>query len=120
MARRRNYRMTPKRRAALKKAQAASARKRRKRRLGGALRTVGTGAAFVGGTFAAYHMNRYIVRPDQAVREGAAAGKAIGRGATSLTRKVRGKQAPKRRTSEIKKSVRTAKKAKDWSKFGYL
>ncbi|AEL97926.2 hypothetical protein CL65_gp018 [Mycobacterium phage Patience] len=114
----RRYRMTPRRRAALKKAQAASARKRRRNRVKSIARTVGTGAAFVGSTFAAYHLNRYIVNPHHAVREGAAAGKAIGKGATSLTRKV--KKKPVRRTSEIKRSVKTVKKATDWSKFGYL
>ena len=73
------YRMTPRRRAALKKAQVASARKRRRRRIGGALRAVGTGAAFVGGSFVAYHTNRYIARPDHFIKETKTGAKAIHR-----------------------------------------
>lgn len=111
------HRMTPRRRAALKKAQAASARKRRRGRFKSVARGVGTGAAFVGGTFAAYHVNRYIVRPDQAVKEIGAGGRAVGKGAKSLHRKVTHKRSSGR---EIKRSVRTVKKATDWSKFGYL
>ena len=110
----RRHRMTPRRRAALKKAQAASARKRRRGRFKSVARGVGTGAAFVGGTFAAYHVNRYIVHPNQAVREIGAGGKAVGRGVTSLTRKKPRKQ------NDLKRSVKAVKKATDWSKFGYL
>jgi hypothetical protein len=109
------YRMTPRRRAALKKAQAASARKRRRGRVGGALRAVGTGTAIVGGAMVAYHGNRYIARPDQFVKESAAAGRAVGRGAVAVHRKVR-----KPKTTELKKSVKAVKQVKDWSKFGYL
>lgn len=78
MARRKTaYRMTPRRRAALARAQKISANKRRKNRVGSALKTAGTVAGYVGSTFAAYHLNRYITRPDQFVKESTAAGKAL-------------------------------------------
>lgn len=111
----RRHRMTPKRRAALKKAQAASARKRRNGRVKKVARTVGTGAMFVGGTFAAYHMNRYIVRPDHFVKEVGSAGRSVGRGITAGKRRV-----TRSKTSDLKRSVKAVKQAKDWSKFGYL
>lgn len=81
------YKMTPRRRAALKKAQAASARKRRGSNLRKGLKTVGATAGFVGATFATYHMNRYIVRPDQAVRETRSASAAVGRAVKSAVRR---------------------------------
>lgn len=109
------YRMTPRRRAALKKAQAASARKRRRAGFRKAGRAVGTGVAVVGGAMVAYHGNRYIARPDQFVKETAAAGRAVGRGAKAVHRKMK-----KPKTHEIKRSVKAVKKATDWSKFGYL
>lgn len=58
--RRGRYRMTPARRAALKKAQTASAKKRRRREIAG---TVGRGALKLGGTMVAYHTTRYMMNP---------------------------------------------------------
>ena len=79
MAKRRSgrYRMTPKRRAALKRAQMISARKRRNQKWkSGALRvgrTAGAIGVAVGGTFVAYHANRHLNRwirhPSQAPKD---------------------------------------------------
>jgi hypothetical protein len=92
MAGRRRHRMTPKRRAALRKAQMASARKRR--RFGG-LRKFAKGAGAVGGavgaTFVAYHTQEYIARPDMFVRHTGAAGGATGRAVKRVVRKVASK-----------------------------
>ena len=95
MAKRRNYKMTPRRRAALKKAQMASARKRRGSGVKSALKTAGTVAGYVGATFVAYHTNRYIQRPDHFVRESSSAGRAIGRAGKAGFRKVTRKAVPR-------------------------
>ena len=94
MAKRRNYKMTPRRRAALKKAQMASARKRRGSGVKNALKTAGTVAGYVGATFVAYHTNRYIQRPDQFVRETSSGARAIGRVGKSGFRRVTRKAVP--------------------------
>lgn len=88
------YRMTPRRRAALKKAQMASARKRRGSRVGSALKTTAAVAGYVGATFAAYHTNRYIMHPDQFVKESRAGARAVGRVGKSGFKKVSGRKAP--------------------------
>lgn len=86
------HKMTPRRRAALKRAQAASARKRRKGRVKSVLKGIGTTAGFVGATFATYHMNRYIVRPDQFARESAAGVRAVKKAGKAGFRKATGKK----------------------------
>lgn len=58
--RRGRYRMTPARRAALRKAQAASAKKRHRRNIAGA---VGRSALGMGKTFVAIHTARYMSNP---------------------------------------------------------
>lgn len=60
MARRRRYRMTPARRAALRKAQLASARKRRRKEVAVA---VGRGALRLGSAFIAIQTSRYMANP---------------------------------------------------------
>lgn len=59
------YRMTPKRRAALKKAQMVSARKRRRAKIKNGLRVAGQVGAAVGATFVTYHGNQYIRHPSR-------------------------------------------------------
>lgn len=123
MAKRR-YRMTPRRRAAIKKAQAASARKRRRRAIGSTLRTAGAVAGVVGTTFATYHMNRYIAYPNQAFSDGSKAVRGIGRTvgrASGLEKRARiGAYRKHRATVQLKPRVRARKTKTDWSKFGYL
>lgn len=63
MARRANYRMTPRRRAALRQAQLASARKRRRAGLVRGAKTVGTVLGGVAATAAVYHLNRAATNP---------------------------------------------------------
>lgn len=60
--RRGRYRMTPARRAALRKAQLASARKRRRVQIA---KGVGKAALNVGGLFVAARVSSYIVRPSK-------------------------------------------------------
>jgi hypothetical protein len=72
MAKRR-YRMTPARRAALKKAQAASARKRRKRAVISGAKTVGAVAGSIATSALIYHANKYAQNPGLAVAHGKAA-----------------------------------------------
>lgn len=64
--RRGRYRMTPARRAALKKAQVVSARKRRRRVIAGA---VGRGAVQIGGAFVAARISTYIAKPGRAISD---------------------------------------------------
>lgn len=64
--RRGKYRMTPARRAALKKAQKASARKRRRGEIRNA---VGRGAVAIGGAFVAARISTYIARPGRAIKD---------------------------------------------------
>lgn len=61
--RRGRHRMTPARRAALRKAQQVSARKRRRREIG---RAVGKTAVNVGGLFVAARLSSYIAKPSKA------------------------------------------------------
>lgn len=58
--RRGRYRMTPARRAALKKAQTASAKKRRRLKIA---KGVGKTAINLGGMFVAVHATKYITNP---------------------------------------------------------
>ena len=107
------YRMTAKRRAALKKAQLASARKRRGSRFSGlksAARTTGVVAGSIGATFLSYHANEYIVRPDKFVRHTRVAARNTRGWAGSAAGKIR-RRAPRPKNSSV---------TKDWSKFGYL
>lgn len=60
--RRGRHRMTPARRAALRKAQQVSAKKRRRREVAGA---IGRGTLKIGGAFAAARISSYIVRPSK-------------------------------------------------------
>lgn len=64
--RRGRYRMTPARRAALKKAQTVSAKKRRRHKIAQA---VGKGAIQVGGAFVAARLSSYIVRPSKVSKD---------------------------------------------------
>lgn len=112
MARKR-HRMTPKRRAALRKAQLASARHRKRNRFAGlksAARTTGVVAASIGATFVAYHTNEYIVHPSKFVRDSKIAVRNTRSVLGSATRKVT-RKAPK---------PKAVGSSKDWSKFGYL
>lgn len=59
----RRYRMTPARRAALKKAQAASARKRRKRAFIGGAKAVGSVAGSIAVGAAVFHANKIARDP---------------------------------------------------------
>ena len=61
--RRGRYRMTPARRAALKKAQIASARRRRNRAIA---HGVGKTAVNIGGLFLAARLSTYIAKPSRA------------------------------------------------------
>ena len=63
MARRGNYRMTPRRRAALRKAQLASARKRRHHKIKTIAKTAGTVAGGILTSAAIYHANRALTNP---------------------------------------------------------
>ena len=58
--RRGRYRMTPRRRAALRKAQQISAKKRKRSQT---IRAVRKTAASMGGMFVAYHSTRYLMNP---------------------------------------------------------
>lgn len=64
--RRGRHRMTPARRAALRKAQQASARKRRRKDIA---RSVGKGAVAIGGAFAAARVSTYIARPGRVMKD---------------------------------------------------
>jgi len=108
------YRMTAKRRAALRKAQAASARKRKGSRFRGlksAARTTGVVAGSIGATFLAYHTNEYIVRPDKFVRHTKIAVRNTRGWAGSAARQV---------TRRAPRPMKNSSATKDWSKFGYL
>jgi len=107
------YRMTPKRRAALKKAQMISAKKRRGSKFKSALRTSAAIGSAIGATFVTYHANNYIVRPDIAV----AHGRAAGRGTANL---VRAGARRVRRGGNQKPPNVIRRQPTDWSKFGYL
>ena len=61
--RRGRHRMTPARRAALRKAQRASARKRQRKQIAS---NVKRGAIAIGGAFAAARVSSYIVKPSKA------------------------------------------------------
>lgn len=76
MAKRRSgkrYRMTPRRRAALKKAQQASARKRRNQNVKNAMRVAGYVAAATAASTAAYAINnesrKFAKNPEKYVRD---------------------------------------------------
>ena len=122
----RRHRMTPRRRAALKKAQAASARKRRKRAFVGVAKGVGTVAVGVGATFATYHMNRYIAYPNQGAREIGGAIRGVGRtGArvTGLEKRARVNTIRRHRaqaTANVLRRRATKSAKPQWHKFGYL
>lgn len=68
----RRYRMTPARRAALKKAQLASARKRRRNARNAKIKSVARSSAKVGvaigAAFLQYHGRRYLYEPTLAVK----------------------------------------------------
>lgn len=68
----RRYRMTPRRRAALRKAQLASARKRRRRQIGQVAKSVGSIAGGIAASAAIYHANKYAQKPALAVQHGKA------------------------------------------------
>lgn len=68
------YRMTPKRRVALRNAQLASARKRKRNALKNVAKGLGQFGLYAGATFATYHINDMIVHPKKAVRRGKATG----------------------------------------------
>lgn len=103
--------MTPRRRAALRRAQLISAQKRRKGSRFGKVRAVGRGVgtagAVVGSTFVAYHTQRYIARPDVLVRHSRKAGGSVNSGIRKAVRKV--KPAKPRVIPKV-----------DYSKRGYL
>lgn len=122
----RRHRMTPRRRAALAKAQKASARKRRKRAIGNFAKGVGAVAVGVGGTFATYHMNRYIAYPNQGAREIGGAVRGVGRAGarvTGLEKRAR-VNTIRRHRAQATANVLKRKAAKsvkpNWHKFGYL
>lgn len=64
------YRMTPRRREALRKAQIASARKRRRRGFGQAARTAGTVAGGIVASAVVWHATNYAHNPGLAVKHG--------------------------------------------------
>lgn len=103
------YRMTPRRRAALKKAQAASARKRRRRSIGNALKAVGAVGGAVGTAYASHHLNFAIQHPIRA-------GRNVKRASSATARMV---QANAKRISGGKDRKPPVPKM-DWSKRGYL
>jgi len=90
MARRRGkYKMTPRRRAALKKAQAASARRRRFQGVKNALSVTGQVAGTVAAGAALWHLEGYARDPGKAVRHAKAFNNFVryGRQSTPIVRK---------------------------------
>lgn len=69
---RRAYRMTPRRRAALRKAQQASARKRRRNNLKAGAKLVGVAAGAIAVGAARHHIQNYAYNPGLAVKHGKA------------------------------------------------
>ena len=67
------YRMTPKRRAALRKAQAASARKRRKRAFVSGAKQVGLVAGSLAVGAAQHHVQKALYNPGTTYKQGKAA-----------------------------------------------
>ena len=117
----RKYRMTPRRRAALKKAQAASARKRR----GRTISNIGKGALAIGGaigtTFVAYHTQDIIAHPNKGVKyagQGARATRSAYRYATFSAGK--GARTAAYAGHRAKIAARPKPKPTNWSKLGYL
>lgn len=104
-----HHRMTPARRAALRKAQLASARKRRGigAKAKGFARGAGAVGATVGSVFVAYHTQEYIAKPNKLVRHTRKASSSVAGFVGKTAKKAAKKSAPK--------PVST-----DWSKFGYL
>lgn len=106
------YRMTPKRRVALRNAQLASARKRKGHRIKNGLRTAGVIGGAVAATFVSYHTNRWIVHPSQAKRDISKASGATARLVRSSARRIK-------RGRDQKPPVVTHKQVQ-WHKHGYL